>query len=67
VPELDRNGWSAAVADDVADDLPCAALLWICQAPLLSCATLPSRLGLSGCLSTRNRKVEARIYWALAP
>src|SRR6266508_5826410 len=28
-----------------------------CQTPLLSCATLPSRLGLSGFLSPRNRKV----------
>jgi hypothetical protein len=26
---LDRNGWLAAVADDVADVLPCAGLLWI--------------------------------------
>jgi hypothetical protein len=27
----DRNGWSAVVADDVADVLVCAGLLWIAK------------------------------------
>jgi hypothetical protein len=46
------------VADDVADVLACTGWFQISENPFLSCATLPSRLGLSAFLSPRNRKVE---------